>query len=54
MDHREPLEGFPTPFYRHVEIEQSDIDVAFPEALYGLATVPCDDHLVTLGSERST
>jgi len=53
MDHREPLEGFPAPLWRHVEIEQSDIYVAFPEALYRLATVPCDDYLEALRSKRA-
>jgi hypothetical protein len=33
MDRREPLEGFPAAFYRHVEIEQGNVDSAFLEVL---------------------
>ena len=54
MDRREPLEGFPATFYRHVEIEQSNVEAAFAEVLYGFATVFRNDNVVIFRSERRT
>ena len=48
----EPLEGFPAAFHRHVEIEQSNVEAAFSEVLYGFATVFRNDNVVIFGSER--
>src|SRR5208282_5588802 len=52
MDRREPLEGFPAAFYRHVEIEQGNVEAAFSEVLYGFATVFRNDNVIVFGSER--
>ena len=52
MDRRKPLEGFPGPFYWHVEIEQSNVDVLFQELFYRFTSVFRDNNLVALGSEH--
>ena len=51
LDRLEPLEGFPAAFHRHVDIEQSDIEAAFSEVLYGFSTVFRNHDVIIFGSE---
>jgi signal transduction histidine kinase len=49
---RKALEGFPTTLYRHIKIEQDNINVLFPEALDRFPSVFRQNNFITLGNQH--